>query len=211
MKESVVFLSGSISEKKMPLIISEWVDRYVISNCKFIVGDASGIDSVFQEYLHKKKYLSVEVFGVSDRPRNKREKKWEYIKINVPNKFKNTSRMNFLFRDFQLSKQSHGGIIVWNPIRNTRGRESVSKGSLFNMINLLSDNKSLILYYIPSNEVRLIDSLDDLFSNYIEGNKQLENAWTELKKLRSRILVEENKSNSTLNEKNSHDKINLFW
>ena len=118
--------------------------------------------------------------------------------------------MNFLFRDFQLSKQSHGGIIVWNPIRNTRGRESVSKGSLFNMINLLSDNKSLILYYIPSNEVRLIDSLDDLFSNYIEGNKQLENAWTELKKLRSRILVEENKSNSTLNEKNSHDKINLF-
>ena len=48
MKESVVFLSGSISEKKMPLIISEWVDRYVISNCKFIVGDASGIDSVFQ-------------------------------------------------------------------------------------------------------------------------------------------------------------------
>ncbi|WP_367293756.1 hypothetical protein [Lactococcus lactis] len=211
MKESIVFLSGSLSGKELPKIVSEWVDRYILNKCNFVLGDAKGIDSLFQDYLLLQKYNRVKIFGVKNIARNKADEDWDYFKVNVPFQFRKTDRMLFLFRDFYLSKQADGGIVVWEPERKVRGRQSVSKGSLFNMINLLSEEKNVVLYYIPNEEIRILRSLDELFSLYIRGNQVLEKAWNELIRMRKQIIAYETESNDDIHEEKDKSKeIRLF-
>lgn len=211
MKESIVFLSGSLSGKELPKIVSEWVDRYILNKCNFVLGDAKGIDSLFQDYLLLQKYNRVKIFGVKNIARNKADEDWDYFKVNVPFQFRKTDRMLFLFRDFYLSKQADGGIVVWEPERKVRGRQSVSKGSLFNMINLLSEEKNVVLYYLPNEEIRIIRSLDELFSLYIRGNQVLEKAWNELIRMRKQIIAYETEPSEDISEEKDKSKeIRLF-
>lgn len=211
MKESIVFLSGSLSGKELPKIVSEWVDRYILNNCNFVLGDAKGIDSLFQDYLLLQKYNRVKIFGVKNIARNKADEDWDYFKVNVPFQFRKTDRMLFLFRDFYLSKQADGGIVVWEPERKVRGHQSVSKGSLFNMINLLLEEKNVVLYYIPNEEIRILRSLDELFSLYIRGNQILEKVWNELIRMRKQIIEYETGPSDDIPEKKDKSKeIRLF-
>ncbi|MGF2994080.1 hypothetical protein [Lactococcus lactis] len=211
MKDSTVFLSGSLSGKEIPQIVNEWVDRYILNKCNFILGDAKGIDSLFQNYLIQKEYNRVKIFGVKKIARNKADENWKYVKVDVPMQFRKTDRMLFLFRDFYLSKQADGGIVIWEPQRKVRGHQSVSKGSLFNMINLLSEEKNVVLYYIPNEEIRILRSLDELFSLYIRGNQVLEKAWNELIRMRKQIIeYETGPSDDISEEKDKNKEIRLF-
>ncbi|WP_342630365.1 hypothetical protein [Lactococcus lactis] len=211
MKDSTVFLSGSLSGKEIPQIVNEWVDRYILNKCNFILGDAKGIDSLFQNYLIQKEYNRVKIFGVKKIARNKADENWKYVKVDVPMQFRKTDRMLFLFRDFYLSKQADGGIVIWEPQRKVRGHQSVSKGSLFNMINLLSEEKNVVLYYLPNEEIQIIRSLDELFSLYIRGNLILEKAWNELFKMRKQIIeYETGPSDDIPEEKDKSKEIRLF-
>jgi hypothetical protein len=84
-----VFVSGSSKtqdssseyyRKELPKQIKNEIDLGINAGSKFVVGDAPGIDRQVQNYLNKKKYDRVEVYGPGTEVRYTANKRW---KINL--------------------------------------------------------------------------------------------------------------------------------
>ena len=90
-KNDVVFISGSSKtqdkeseyyRKELPKEIRNEIDDAIKSGSKFVVGDAPGIDRQVQDYLVKKKYNNVEVYGPGEKVRYSANSKWKTNPIN---------------------------------------------------------------------------------------------------------------------------------
>lgn len=85
-KAPTLFVSGSwrTSEKggpyyreKLPKDITKEMDSAIKSGKKIVVGDAPGIDRQVQDYLNKKNYNNVEVYGPGKQVRYSANPKWK--------------------------------------------------------------------------------------------------------------------------------------
>lgn len=92
-KSQTLFVSGSSKtqdsdspyyRKRLPKAIREELDRSMKAKEKIVVGDAPGIDRQVQDYLNKKKYDSVEVYGPGKQIRYSANKKWKATAIDDP-------------------------------------------------------------------------------------------------------------------------------
>lgn len=90
-KNDVVFISGSSKtqdkeseyyRKELPKEIRNEIDEAIKSGSKFVVGDAPGIDRQVQDYLVKKDYNNVEVYGPGEKVRYSANSKWKTNPIN---------------------------------------------------------------------------------------------------------------------------------
>lgn len=92
--KKTVFVSGSSKtqdpesgyyRKKLPRAVRKEIDEYAKGQSKFVVGDAPGIDRQVQDYLHKKGYSNVEVYGPGKQVRYTADEKWKTNPIDNPN------------------------------------------------------------------------------------------------------------------------------
>ena len=83
--KSTVFISGSSKtqdknsgyyRKNLPKPICKAIDQAVKDGKKIVVGDAPGIDRQVQDYLNKKKYGNVEVYGPGKQVRYSANNSW---------------------------------------------------------------------------------------------------------------------------------------
>ena len=90
-KNDVVFISGSSKtqdkdseyyRKELPKEIRKEIDEAIKSGSKFVVGDAPGIDRQVQNYLSKKDYNNVEIYGPGEKVRYSANSKWKTNPIN---------------------------------------------------------------------------------------------------------------------------------
>ena len=81
-----LFISGSSKtqtkgnpyyRKKLPKEIRSEIDAAIKAKKKIILGDAPGIDRQVQDYLKKKRYSNVEVYGPGKQVRYSADKKWK--------------------------------------------------------------------------------------------------------------------------------------
>ena len=86
-----IFVSGSSKtqdssseyyRKSLPKEIQARLDEGIRAKSKFVVGDAPGIDRQVQDYLNKKKYNNVEVYGPGTKVRYSANSKWKTNPIN---------------------------------------------------------------------------------------------------------------------------------
>lgn len=86
-----VFISGSSKttnpeseyyRKELPKLIKQELDIRMHRGEIFIVGDAPGIDTQVQDYLHSREYDRVEVYAMKEA-RYLANSKWKTIKINI--------------------------------------------------------------------------------------------------------------------------------
>ena len=91
--KKTVFVSGSSKtqdpesgyyRKKLPKPVRKEIDEYAKGQSKFVVGDAPGIDRQVQDYLHKKGYSNVEVYGPGKQVRYTADEKWKTNPIDNP-------------------------------------------------------------------------------------------------------------------------------
>jgi hypothetical protein len=131
-----------------------------------LVGDANGVDKAVQNFFSELNYSSVTVYASNGRVRNNLGK-WPVQSVQVP-----AAKKGFDFyaaKDKAMAEAADYGFMIWN---------GESKGTLNNVVNLLSENKKVLVYFNPGNifiNIDNYDKLDTLMGFCSEDTKMLLN------------------------------------
>ena len=118
--KKTVFVSGSSKtqtkdspyyRKKLSKEIQNELDRYIASKAKIVVGDAPGIDRQVQQYLNKKKYMNVEVYGPGKAVRYSANNKWKTNPIDA-SEYEENSKEWLAKKDIVMSNIATEGLAV---------------------------------------------------------------------------------------------------
>lgn len=115
-----VFISGSSKtqdksseyyRKQLPKDIRTEIDGYIRRGDKILVGDAPGIDRQVQNYLNKKGYSNVVVYGPGKSVRYSANKKWKTKPVDAP-EFEPMSPEWLRKKDIAMTNDSTKGLAV---------------------------------------------------------------------------------------------------
>jgi hypothetical protein len=147
MSESV-FISGSITIKKLPNCVKESIDAICKSGMKILVGDATGIDTMVQDYCKQIGYDSVLVYSIYQTPRYKVSGfKSKFLDVQSDSKKERERQRE---KDSAMTLESDYSLVVW---------DGVSKGSYGNIIRALENGKKVKVFlkevnsYLPQSKI----------------------------------------------------------
>jgi len=132
---SKVFISGSISIKRLPTTVEASLDNIFKEGMEILVGDADGIDTMVQNYCKRANYSKVTVYSIYPTPRfmvNGFNKKY----INPKSDSKKERELQ-KEKDESMTLDSEYSFVIW---------DGKSKGSFSNVIRALENNKKIKLY-----------------------------------------------------------------
>ncbi|MFS3602616.1 hypothetical protein ACK6T9_05415 [Proteus vulgaris] len=154
---TTIFIAGSITIKKLDTLVIERIKKIVDKKLNVIVGDANGVDSSVQKELLQMGCDTTIVYSSSSKPRNNLGS-WpvNIVKTNHPY----GTRAFYTAKDIQMAEDADCGLMIW---------DSKSTGTLSNVIELLSRNKSSVVFINKVKEFLIIKSVDDfhLLINYM--------------------------------------------
>ena len=130
-----VFISGSISIKRLPKEALKSIDKIISKKFEILVGDARGVDSLVQEYCDSRGYHNVTVYSIYDIPRNKISDKFKFKKIGMDKSVRRKRESERQqAKDQAMTKDCDYCLVIWN------GR---SKGSYANILRAKELKKGL--------------------------------------------------------------------
>lgn len=145
-----IFIGGAREIKVLPEEVKNRLNNIYNKNYSIVIGDASGVDKVVQQYFYNYKYNNIKIFASNGNARNNIGN-WEVENIKVSTKLKGFDF--YKEKDLAMAKVSDIGFMIWN---------CKSRGTLNNMINLLNLNKKLIVYFTVINSLKKINNLSEL-------------------------------------------------
>jgi len=151
-----VFISGSISIKKLPTAAITKIDNIIKKNFTIIIGDAKGADACVQKYLVKKQYGNVIVYFAGNKIRNNIGK-WNVIAVacNCTERGKKL----YTLKDIEMAKEADYGLMIW---------DGKSEGTLNNISMMKSYEKK---FFVVIEEMIVADSHVDAIIEI--NNRQL--------------------------------------
>ena len=158
-KGKKVFISGSRSQKEIPLSVQKSLDLIRKQNIKVLIGDSEkGVDNEIIDYLRlPPKYTSVQVYTINQKPRVKVEDEWETKIIQSDSALKPQEKQ--MVKDRAMADEADWGLAIFRPItKNRYGAIQVSSGTLRNTIQMLLNNKAVKFFYVINNKI-LVDNL----------------------------------------------------
>ena len=160
-----VFISGSISIKKLNKEIIESLENIISKKYTVLIGDASGIDTLIQDYFSKMNYTNIEVYSIFSSPRYLSNKNFFSKYINVSSEIKN-ERERQTYKDKAMSDDSDFSLVIW---------DGKSKGSFANILRAIDSNKFVKVYY--TQEEKFLEQ-SKITKNEIEFIYRLHNGYT---------------------------------
>jgi len=145
-----VFIGGSIKITRLNKDIKHRIDNIIQKEYVVFIGDANGADKAVQKYLFDKGYKNVRVFCMGNECRNNIGN-WETRHIE-----ETKSRKDYYYysiKDIEMARETDYGFMIW---------DGKSKGTLNNIINLLKENKKVLVYFSPNKEFYKLLIFDDL-------------------------------------------------
>jgi hypothetical protein len=130
-----VFISGSMSIKKLDELVRNSLEKIIALNLQVLVGDAYGVDKLVQEYFYNQNYYNVTIYTIFDIPRNLVSNKFLIKKINT-NGLKGRKAQEK--KDETMTFESNYSFVIW---------DGKSKGSFNNILRAFENNKKLKIYY----------------------------------------------------------------
>ena len=146
-----VFVAGSRSLSRLNPRIRERLDNIVRQKFTILIGDANGADKAVQRYLAKLEYRNVIVYSM-DACRNNIGG-WELRTHTAASEAKR-DRFYYGIKDAAMVDDATCGFMLW---------DGVSKGTLTNIVGLLSRGKKVLLYSSPKKQFSKILSIEDLY------------------------------------------------
>lgn len=153
---TTIFISGSREIPFVPDEVRERVDKIIDSGFEIVVGDSErGVDSAILRYLESRAYENVTVYTIHEEPRIKSMmNSWRVCRVEPDVETKTdkaggvrNKRELETAKDQAMGTVANFGLVVWkSTYANRFGKTSVSKGSLRNMHQLLSENRPVVLY-----------------------------------------------------------------
>ena len=150
----------------MPEEVMSRLETFMEKNAEFLVGDAPGIDSKFQEILKNSGYKKVTVLSSADQVRNNLGN-WATRMIDSGLKSKSAARHTA--KDRVMTDEAETGVMIW---------DKESPGTLANVIALVKSGKSCLLYIAGDNELVEIETnsaLENLLSRYRDVGEEAKN------------------------------------
>ena len=130
-----VFISGSISIKRLPKEALKSIDKIISKKFEILVGDARGVDSLVQEYCDSRGYHNVTVYSIYDIPRNKISDKFRFEKVEVSESVrKKREPERQREKDKAMTRDCDYCLVIWN---------GKSKGSYSNILRAKELKKGL--------------------------------------------------------------------
>ena len=164
-----IFISGSRQIKVLHKSVIERIDWIIDKQYSIIVGDADGVDSSIQSYLHSKKMEDVIVYCTGSKPRNNIGK-WP-VK-NVETSSQPGTRDYFTAKDLVMAADCNYGFMIWN---------AMSPGTLSNVIELLSYGKYSRIFVNKEKEFYPIKNIFDFETlTKVMSEKAIEKAETKI-------------------------------
>lgn len=145
-RNKTVFISGSSKtqskdseyyRRELPKSIKSEIENHIKKGNKIIVGDAPGIDRQVQNYLKKRKYSNVEVYGPGQQVRYVANKKWKTNPIDAP-EFETGSKEWLAKKDIAMTNAADLGLAIV--------LDEGAKATRKNIERLISQNKNVKVY-----------------------------------------------------------------
>lgn len=159
-----IFIAGPRAITKIDNNIIEKLNYIINKKYNILLGDAKGIDSNIQQFLANNYYEKVCIYASNGLARNNYGD-WKIENVKVDSNIKNFDF--YVAKDLEMVKNADYGFMIWN---------GKSKGTFNNIINLLNQNKEVLLYYTITQKFYNLKQLEDLekFTNtYIKLTKTL--------------------------------------
>ncbi len=133
-----VFISGSISIKKLPNEVIKSFDKIVAQNILVYVGDADGIDMLTQNYFASKNYSNLIVCSIYNTPRNIASNLFRNTQVDYDKNIK-SEREKQTQKDIFMTQNSDYSFVIW---------DGKSKGSYANIKRAIDNKQKLKVYYL---------------------------------------------------------------
>ena len=145
-----VFVGGSRTITKLPPSVAARIDNLIEGDFTVLVGDADGADKCAQQYLAEKQYENVCVFHSGKVCRNNAGK-WNTTTVSA-----DADERGFDFyalKDLQMAGEADYRLMIW---------DAKSRGTLNNILNLLGERRSVLVFFSPDQSFHTIRSAEDL-------------------------------------------------
>lgn len=164
-----VVLGGSRSLRFLPDTVRNRLDSWISQDIEFLVGDAPGIDSSFQEYLNSRAYKSVVVYTSADSVRSN-SGNWETVFVDSG--LKSASAARHTVKDRTMIKLGDAGLMMW---------DQVSIGTATNILDLARQRKDVTVHDSVEDKFFTIEAGLNVDSWLAEHSKVREAAWQRLR------------------------------
>ena len=134
---STVFLSGSRSISRLHPEVIRRLDNIITNELDVVVGDANGADKAMQKYLAAAGYKQVTVFYVGAVPRNN-VGLWSVQSVDSTKA--SSGWEHYAQKDKRMAEITDYGLVLW---------DGESAGSIYNVFELLKNQKKVIVFYNP--------------------------------------------------------------
>jgi hypothetical protein len=134
---SSVFLGGSRKLSRLNSQLRMRIRSLMTSQHTVLVGDANGIDKAVQSFLAAEGYRNVIVHCMDGVCRNNIGN-WPLVSIS--GKATKKDFAYFAVKDAEMSRTADFGFMIW---------DGKSKGTLNNVLNLIQQEKSVLVYFSP--------------------------------------------------------------
>lgn len=147
---SKVFFGGSRKLGRLNSSVRTRLRNLIANRHTVLIGDANGVDKAVQSFLAQEGYRNVVVYCMDGDCRNN-VGQWPVETVDSGGKRKDFAY--FALKDAQMSLAADYGFMIW---------DGESKGTLNNVLNLLQQAKSVLLYRSPRGEFIQLKSVADL-------------------------------------------------
>jgi hypothetical protein len=172
-----VVLAGSRKLSFIPEPVISLLRDHMEAGSTFLIGDAPGVDTTFQQFMVRNKYGSVEVFSSAGYVRNN-VGNWPEHQIETTLKSKSSAL--HAFKDREMCKLADLGIMIW---------DQESAGTLSNAIDLLEQGKTCLIYNAIEQELVRFEIIEEL-NTWLEVHREVaDEAISRLKRFRNRMKV----------------------
>jgi hypothetical protein len=146
-----VFIAGSRSLSRLSKDILRRIDNIIEKDLTILVGDANGIDKAVQQYLWQRDYNKVVVYCMEGGCRNN-VGHWRTKTIPAAE----PSRRDFAYfstKDRAMVREADYGLMLW---------DGQSRGTLTSIIDLVKQEKPVVVYYGPGKSFRTLRQAGEL-------------------------------------------------
>lgn len=145
-----VFVGGSRKISKINELIRSRLENMVEKGFSILVGDANGADKTLQKYFFESGYKFVTVFFTANNCRNNIGN-WPSISVEAPSKI--DPLKFYMLKDKRMSEEADYGFMLW---------DGSSPGTLNNILNLLSEGRTTVVYFSPKRSFSTIKTRSNL-------------------------------------------------
>jgi hypothetical protein len=147
---TTVFIGGSRRITRLNDIIRSRADNIMRQHFAVVIGDANGTDKAIQSYFAAKGYRNVIVYCMDNRCRNN-VGDWPIQQVSTNRQLKDFAY--YATKDEKMAQAASYGFMMW---------DGESKGTLNNILNLLQQQKKVLVYFAPDKSCSTLSSLEDL-------------------------------------------------